>query len=193
MERTDSMNTLLENYLEQIDRYLKAMPISERTDIVKEIKSEMQELELQNVPPEQIIGRLGSPKELAKAYLGDSIAKDSEFSWKKLGALLAFYSMAGLGGMFVIPIASVLSVGLLFSGIIAPLAGILKFSGFLLGFQVPFVMFRLGSYEAAPPIALLLSVLMGALFLLAGRALWKLMLGYVQKVSRKHKELRMEM
>ena len=187
------MNTLLENYLEQIDRYLKAMPISERTDIVKEIKSEMQELELQNVPPEQIIGRLGSPKELAKAYLVDSIAKDSEFSWKKLGALLAFYSMAGLGGMFVIPIASVLSVGLLFSGIIAPLAGILKFTGFLLGFQVPFVMFRLGSYEAAPPIALLLSVLMGALFLLAGRALWKLMLGYVQKVSRKHKELRMEM
>ena len=107
------MNTLLENYLEQIDRYLKAMPISERTDIVKEIKSEMQELELQNVPPEQIIGRLGSPKELAKAYLGDSIAKDSKFRWKKLGALLAFYSMAGLGGMFVIPIASVLSVGLL--------------------------------------------------------------------------------
>ena len=38
------MNTLLETYLEQIDKYLKVMPISERADIVKEIKSEMQEI-----------------------------------------------------------------------------------------------------------------------------------------------------
>ena len=182
-------DSLLETYLEQIDKYLKVMPISERADIVKEIKSEMQELELQNVPPEKIIERLGGPKELAKAYLGGSIAKDSKFSWQKLGALLVFYSMAGLSGMFVIPMAGVLSVGLMISGILAPVAGILKFTGFLFGFQVPYVMFRFGSYEAGAPAALLFSILMGALFLIAGKALWNLMLGYIQKVSKKRKEL----
>ena len=97
--------------------------------------------------------------------------------------------MAGLSGMFVIPMAGVLSVGLMISGILAPVAGILKFTGFLFGFQVPYVMFRFGSYEAGAPAALLFSILMGALFLIAGKALWNLMLGYIQKVSKKRKEL----
>lgn len=183
------MNTVLEKYLEQIEKYLKVMPISERTDIIKEIKSEMQELELQNIPPEKIIGRLGDAKELAKAYLGDSIAKDSKFNWRKLSALFVFYSMAGLSGMFVIPMAGVLSIGLMISGALAPLAGILKFIGFLFGFQMPYVMFRFGSYEAAPPAALFFSILMGALFLIAGKALWNFMLAYIQKVSKRHREL----
>lgn len=183
------MDMLLEKYLDQIDRYLRVLPVSERADIIKEIKSEMQELELQNVPPEKIIGRLGSPKELAKAYLGGTIAKDSAFSWQKLGALLVFYGMAGFGGMFFVPMAGMLSIGLLISGILAPMAGILKLVGFLFGIQVPYVMFQFGHYEASPPTAMFFSILLGALFFFAGRALWKLMLGYIQKVSKRHKEL----
>ncbi len=78
------MDKVMNHYLDQVDKYLKSMPTGERVDIVKEIKSEMLELEkLQGLSSEQIIERLGNPKELAKAYLGDYISKNTTFSWKK--------------------------------------------------------------------------------------------------------------
>lgn len=39
------MERILNNYLEKIEKYLKPLPVSERVDIVKEIKSEMLELQ----------------------------------------------------------------------------------------------------------------------------------------------------
>ena len=67
------MEKTLDNYLEKIDKFLKPMAVSERVDIVKEIQSEMLELQQNGISPAQIIERLGSPKELAKAYLGETI------------------------------------------------------------------------------------------------------------------------
>lgn len=64
------MNKKLEDYLDTIDHYLKPMPASERIDIVNEIKSELSELELQNdLTADEIIDKMGNPKESAKAYL----------------------------------------------------------------------------------------------------------------------------
>lgn len=179
------MNQQLEKYLEKIERYLRTMAVSERMDIVQEIKSEMQELELQNISPGLIIERLGDPKELAKAYLEVSIAGNSGIGWKQAGAVIAYYSMAGIGGMFIFPFAAILSVGLIFGGIISPIAGLVKFAGSLLGFEVPWVMFQVGSHEAPPALAFLLSVLMGILLAAAGRKVWKLMAGYIKMMSRK--------
>ena len=62
------MDRALENYLEQIDRHLRPMPASERVDIVREIKSEMLELEAEGLTPGEITKRLGLPRELAAAY-----------------------------------------------------------------------------------------------------------------------------
>lgn len=39
------MEKILNDYLEKIERYLKPLPISERVDIVKEIQSEIFELQ----------------------------------------------------------------------------------------------------------------------------------------------------
>ena len=41
------MEKVLNDYLEKIEKYLKPLPVSERVDIVKEIKSEMLELQRQ--------------------------------------------------------------------------------------------------------------------------------------------------
>ena len=68
---------------------------SERIDIVKEIKSLIIELENDNVPTEIIINRLGDPKELAKAYLGNLLANSKGFSWNRILIICAFYSIVG--------------------------------------------------------------------------------------------------
>ena len=81
------MEKILNDYLEKIEKYLKPLPVSERVDIVKEIKSEILELQGDGKTSEEIIERLGNPKELAKAYLGDLIAKSSSFSWNRVLAI----------------------------------------------------------------------------------------------------------
>ena len=85
-------------YLERIERYLRPLPVAERVDIVAEIKSEMLELEAAGMPPQEIAARLGTPEELARGYLGEAIVKSPRFSLRKLGAVAAFYSLAGAHG-----------------------------------------------------------------------------------------------
>ena len=62
MELEKSLN----EYLEKIEKYLKPLIVSERVDIVKEIKSEMLELQGTGTSTEQIIGRLPNPETLAR-------------------------------------------------------------------------------------------------------------------------------
>lgn len=62
------MEKILNDYLEKVEKYLKPLPVSERVDIVKEIKSEILELQGNGKAAGEIIERLGNPKELAKAY-----------------------------------------------------------------------------------------------------------------------------
>ena len=87
------MNAALEKYLNTIDRHLEPLPASERVDIVKEIKGSIQEMENEKLSTEQILSRLGDPKELAKAYLGDMITRGSGFSWSRVLTICAFYSV----------------------------------------------------------------------------------------------------
>jgi len=90
------MEKILNSYLEKTNKYLKPLPSSERADIIKEIKSEILELQENGKSAEEIMERLGNPKELAKAYLGGLIAKNTSFSWNRVLAICAYYSLASL-------------------------------------------------------------------------------------------------
>lgn len=183
------MDRILEDYLEQIDRHLRPMPASERVDIVKEIKSELLELEARGLTPEEITERLGGTRELAAAYLGDAIAKNPRFSWRQLGSVAAFYSLAGLGGLFVLPVTSLLALGFLLGGALAPVAGLVKFLGSLVGADMPWIMFRIGSWTAPPALAFGLSIVTGALLLAAGRGLWRVTVGFVKMIGERRRKL----
>ncbi|MDE6748936.1 MAG: DUF1700 domain-containing protein [Lachnospiraceae bacterium] len=179
------MEKVMNDYLEKIEKYLKPLPVSERVDIVKEIKSEMLELEMKKeLSPEQILEKLGDPKELAVAYLGDSLTKNKTFSLRRLVTVTAFYGLTGISGMFILPITSVLAVGLMFCGIIAPVAGLIKLVAYLLfGFEVPFVLFQLNSYTTGPILTFPLSVILGVLLFFGGKGCWYLTLKYIRTVS----------
>ena len=85
------MDATLNQYLEQIEKYLKPLSPTERADIIREIHREMLELkDCQGLSPQQITARLGSPKELASAYLGDSITENFSFLMPALYHMLWF-------------------------------------------------------------------------------------------------------
>lgn len=183
------MEQELDTYLNRIDRYLRPMSASERVDIVREIKSEILELEAGGVSPQEIIARLGAPKELAAAYLSDAIVKNPQFSWKRLGSVAAFYSLAGLGGIIVLPAASITAVTFMVCGAAAPALGLVKFLASLAGLNVPWVMVQFGSWTAPAAVAFLVSALTGLLLLLAGRGLWKFTIAFVRMIGQKRRRL----
>lgn len=183
------MDKTLNDYLERVEKYLKSMAVSERVDIVKEIKSEMLELQNEGKTPQEILERLGNAKELARAYLGESIAKGRGFSWRRLSAVIAFYSMAGAVGVCVLPVTSICAAAFLLSGALCPLAGVVKFVGALLGFEMPYIGIQLGSYSAGPGLVLVLSVVMGAVVMAAGWLLWKLTVWMIRSMALGHKKL----
>lgn len=178
------MNAKLENYLNTIDKHLRPLPTSERVDIVKEIKGAILEMEQEELSTEQILKRLGNPKELAKAYLGDLLSKETRFSLNHILTVCAFYGLTGLSGMFIIPILGTLAPFLIFFGILAPILGLLKLTGFLLGYDMSFIVFQIGSASLHPVLAFPCSVVMGALLIFLGEGAWKLLLRYIKTVSR---------
>ncbi|MBS0673345.1 DUF1700 domain-containing protein, partial [Enterococcus faecalis] len=120
-------------------------------DILLEIESEIQEMEMEGKSEEEIKKRLGDPKELARAYLQEALIKDSSFSLKKVGSLIAFYSVAGSIWLFVLPITSVLAGSLILCGALVPIAGLIKFSAYLAGIDLPWVGMQIGTYQMSAP------------------------------------------
>lgn len=178
------MEKSLNDYLEKIEKNLKPLPVSERVDIVKEIKSEILELQGNGKTPEEILERMGNPKELAKAYLGDLIAKSSSFSWSRMLAICAYYSLAGLSGMIVIPVLVICAPVFIACGIAAPVLGAVKLIDTLLHLGIPYAGCIGISGIENPAIVFVLSIVMGVALYLAGRGCWKLLVYYIKGVSQ---------
>ena len=178
------MEKQLNSYLEQVEKYLKPLPVSERVDIVQEIKSEMQELQAAGHTPEQILARLGEPKELARAYLGDLIAQSGGLSASRVLALCAFYSVTGLSGLFVIPVLGICASAFLLCGVVTPLLGAVKAVDVALGLHIPYVQYIGIAGVQNPVLVFVLCTLAGIALFALGYGCWKLLVGYVKSVSR---------
>lgn len=181
------MNATFEKYLNTIDNCLKPLPVSERIDIVKEIKGSILEMEGEKLTTEQILDRLGKPKDLARAYLGDLLSKESKFSWNRFLIVCAFYSLVGFSGLFVIPCLAIVAPTFIVCGIVTPILGIVKLVDYLLHLNIPFVEyigFEFGSTILSPVPVFILSIIMGVILFLVGKGSWKLLVYYCKQVSK---------
>lgn len=181
------MDTILNNYLEKVDKYLKPMPASERVDIVKEIKSEMVELQsAEGLSSEKIVERLGNPKELAKAYLGDVISNGTGLSWSRVLTICAFYSVVGFSGLIVIPTLAIVAPVFILCAVLTPLLGTVKLIDHLFNLNIPYaehIGFQFGTAILSPIPVFFLSIVTGVILYFIGRGAWKLLIYYIKKVS----------
>ncbi len=187
------MNTALEKYLNTVDRHLRPLPTSERVDIVKEIKSSIVEMENEGLPPQQILTRLGNPKELAKAYLGDLITSQKGFSWNKFLCLCAFYSVVGLSGIILIPTLAIIAPVFIGCAFIMPVLATVKLVDSLLHLGIPYLdnigIVLTGIVELNPITEFILTLISAVLLYWVGRGAWKLMLYYIKSVSNTRKKI----
>lgn len=182
------MEKILNDYLEKVEKYLKPLPVSERIDIVKEIKSEILELQSEGKNTEEIISRLGNPKELAKAYLGDLIVKSSSFSLSRCLAICAYYSLASLSGLIIIPCLGIMAPTFLVCAVVSPVLGAIKLIDSLFHLGLPYVehigIFLDGIVELNPIAEFIGCLIISLLLYLAGRGCWKLLVYYIKGVSK---------
>lgn len=183
------MEKILNDYLGKIEKYLKPLPVSERVDIVKEIKSEILELQGDGKTAEEIMERLGNPQELAKSYLGDLIAKSSSFNWNRVLAICAYYSLTGLSGVIVIPVLAICAPVFIVCAIATPILGAFKLIDAILNLGIPYAGY-IGIYGIEnPAIVFVLTIVMGVILYLIGRGCWKLLVCYIKGVSKAKRHL----
>ena len=172
--RVKKTSTALEKYLYQVDRRLKHMSVTEKTDILSELKNSFYERQKNGQTEGEIIAEMESPKSLAMSYLGEPITRCDSFSWKHFMMVLGFYSYASLVGAIIIPILAVISVAFFFSSGVSILAGVL---GMLKGVvHIPLVedlRFMVFTYELKGLPALLFGLLLAIIFMAVGILFWK--------------------
>lgn len=181
------MNAALEKYLDTVDKCLKPLPASERVDIVKEIKGSILEMESDNLTTEQIMNRLGKPKDLAKAYLGDLLSQPGGFSLNRFLTVCAFYSIVGFSGMIVIPCLVIMAPVFIVCGIACPIIMAVKVIDYILNLGLPY-MENIGVFtgivELNPVVEFAVTLVVSVLLFLAGCGCWKLLVGYCKKVGK---------
>lgn len=183
------MDKKLEKYLLEVDRYLRYMPISEKADILGELKSGFLDMTADGKTPEEILAKMGPSKELAAGYFGDAIKREKKLSLKKIWLTIGFYSVASLAWLTVIPTLASLAVAFLFSSVVSVIAGILgcikPFVDFALANDMHFVVF---DYEPVGIPALLIGLALAVVFFLLGVFFWKVTVAAIRKLGEgRHK------
>ena len=189
--RVKKTSTALEKYLYQVDRRLRHMSVTEKTDILSELKNSFYERQKNGQTEGEIIAEMESPKSLAMSYLGESITRCDSFSWKHFMMVLGFYSYASLVGAIIIPILAVISVAFFFSSGVSILAGVL---GMLKGVvHIPLVedlRFMVFTYELKGLPALLFGLILAIIFMAVGILFWKGTVAMVRLLQTQRWKLR---
>lgn len=168
------LNKELERYLSKVDHYLKYMPVSEKTDILSELKSSFYERIKTGQSEEVIISEMESPKALAMSYIGDSIVKNKGFSFKRFMSMFGFYSAASIAWVSIIPTLAILAVSFFFSSGVSIIAGIMgALKGIIHISAIENLKFVFFAYELKGFPALIAGFAMAIVFALLGILCWK--------------------
>lgn len=178
------MDKRLEKYLLEVDRHLRYMPVSEKADILGELKSSFADMTADGKTPEEILTKMGPSKELASGYFGDALAREKKMSWKKVWLTIGFYSVASLAWMTVIPTLASLAFAFMFSAVVSVIAAVLgcikPYVDFGPANDMHFVFF---DYELVGIPALLIGLVLAVVFFLLGLLFWKLAVFTVGKLG----------
>lgn len=187
------MNAKFEKYLNTVDKHLKPLPISERADIIKEIKGSVIEMESDGLSEEHIFERLGDPKDLAKAYLGDLLAESSGLSKNRFLIICAFYGIVGFSGMIVIPCLAIIAPVFIVCGVASVILAAVRLIDYIFSLNLPYVeyigIFSDGTTEVNPVLGFAVCLVIGVLLYAGGRFSWKMLIAYCKKVSETKKDL----
>lgn len=186
----NKINDNLEKYLLQVDKNLKYMSISEKTDILSELKNSFYERLNNGQSAEYIISQMESPKDLAFSYMGDSLVKSKDFSFKNLLMAIGFYSYASLAWICLIPTLAILSISFFFSSGISTFAGVMGlFKGIIHIKPIDELKFIFFGFELKGIFALIAGLILALIFFVIGILFWKATIATIKFLKNQKRKL----
>ncbi len=107
---------------------------------------------------------------------------------KNLKAVVS-YGIVGLISLFVFPALGIIVPTFMLCGVVAPIAGLVKFIGSIFGADLPIITFQIGSLTLNPFLTFLASIITGFVLFVLGVGVWKLLRKYLEVVSNLKKRL----
>lgn len=185
------LNYKLESYLKKVDDQLNFIPVSDKADILSELKNTFYERLLDGQTEEEILNEMESPRELALSYMSESITKDQRFTWGKSLKVFTVYSAMFFSSISIIPTLATLSFGFFISsglcilvGVIGLLRGIFSISLF---YELKFHFF---SHELEGFPALITGLILAVVFGLLGMVCWKGVVRTVKFLQKQQRNLK---
>lgn len=185
------LNYKLESYLKKVDDQLNFIPVSDKADILSELKNTFYERLLDGQTEEEILNEMESPRELALSYMSESITKDQKFTWRKSLKVFTVYSAMFFSSISIIPTLAVLSFGFFISsglcilvGVIGLLRGVFSISLF---YELKFHFF---SHELEGFPALITGLILAVVFGLLGMVCWKGVVRTVKFLQKQRRNLK---
>lgn len=174
------MDYEVENYLKAFSATLSEISQQEQDGIIQEIKRHIYESINEQNSEEYVLEKLGSPEELAKAYLNSHHSGSNTISSLDLTKDFVFFGAAGLSGIIVIPTLFALSAGLILGALGTVLIALLNVVG-ITHFQ-NLVIF--GSYTVEGILQIPVSIAIAIPLFIVGVICWKLLKMYMSLVYK---------
>ena len=185
------LNYKLESYLKKVDNQLNFIPVSDKADILSELKNTFYERLLNGQTEEEILDEMESPRELALSYMSESITKDQKFTWRRSLKVFTVYSAMFFSSISIIPTLAALSFGFFISSGLCILAGVI---GLLRGIFSISLFYELKLYffshelEGFP--ALITGLILAVVFGLLGMVCWKGVVRTVKFLQKQQRNLK---
>ena len=119
-------------YIGELEHELKKLPARDREDALREIRSHLQEASDSGTPSPLTLARLGSPRNLAAAYMGDYLsARESSLPTRALrvAAVGAYVFGTTFSSLFVVPILTISAFTFGIAGVVSPILGLMRTFG----------------------------------------------------------------
>jgi uncharacterized membrane protein len=119
-------------YMGELEQELRKLPARDREDALREIRSHLQEASDSGTPSPLTLARLGSPRNLAAAYMGDYLsARESSLPTRALrvAAVGAYVFGTTFSSLFVVPILAISAITFGIAGVVTPILGLMRTFG----------------------------------------------------------------
>jgi uncharacterized membrane protein len=119
-------------YIRELEHELRKLPARDREDALREIRSHLQEASDSGTPSPLTLARLGSPRTLAAAYMGDYLsARELSLPTRALrvAAVGAYVFGTTFSSLFVVPILAISALTFGIAGVVTPILGLIRTFG----------------------------------------------------------------
>jgi len=179
------MEEVVNQYLDVVFNNLKPLRISEKTDIINEIKSHIKEKQQNSSESiEQILSDLGDPKELAKSYVGDKLLEKDRINLNQLVKLIGHYSVTGLTSIIVVPTLGLTSIIFSITSILLVGLAIINIPIWYFKLDIPWTIVNLVFWQPKGIIASIIILMVAYGLYWASKWLWRLLKAYIVHIKR---------